>query len=104
MFKGENVLKISASEMKSITALDTPSPILALFEQPKSSSKGFEKDSLILLLDRIQDPGNMGTLLRTALWYDVKSIATTEGTVDVFLQKCAELHGCTCSCKCGSKR
>jgi TrmH family RNA methyltransferase len=60
---------------------------LALFEQPKSSSKGFEKDSLILLLDRIQDPGNMGTLLRTALWYDVKSIATTEGTVDVFSPK-----------------
>ena len=87
VFKGENVVKISASEMKSITALDTPSPILALFEQPKSSTKGFEKDSIILLLDRIQDPGNMGTLLRTALWYDVKSIATTEGTVDVFSPK-----------------
>ena len=86
-FKGVNTLKISVSEMKSISALDTPSPILALFEQPKSSLKDFEKEALILLLDRIQDPGNMGTLLRTALWYDVKSVATTEGTVDVFSSK-----------------
>lgn len=87
VFTGENVVKISATEMKRISALDTPSPILALFEKPKSSIKDFEKDSIILLLDRIQDPGNMGTLLRTALWYDIKSIATTEGTVDVFSPK-----------------
>ena len=43
VFTGENVVKISASEMKSISALDTPSSILALFGQPKSSIKDFEK-------------------------------------------------------------
>ena len=48
-FKGVNTLKISVSEMKSISALDTPSPILALFEQPKSSLKDFEKEALKFL-------------------------------------------------------
>lgn len=86
-FRGINAIKISSLEMKSISVLDTPSPILALFRQPKSSIEDFAKDAIVLLLDRIQDPGNMGTLLRTALWYNVKSVGTTEGTVDVFSHK-----------------
>jgi TrmH family RNA methyltransferase len=87
VFKNQKTVKISESVMKGISMLDSPSPVLALFQQPKSSLKDFETDSFILLLDRIQDPGNMGTLLRTALWYNVRSVATTEGTVDAFSPK-----------------
>ena len=67
-------IEISSQEMKSISFLETPSPVLALFKQPVRLSEFQSDTGLILLLDRIQDPGNMGTLLRTALWYGVEHI------------------------------
>jgi len=79
--------KISEAEMKRITFLETPSPVLAVFEQPTFGVEDFKEANFILLLDRVQDPGNMGTLLRTALWYGVDCVATTVGTVDPFSPK-----------------
>lgn len=86
-FKDVRCIQISAVEMKRITFLETPSPVLALFEQPNSELDGFKASKIILLLDRVQDPGNMGTLLRTALWYGIDCVATTVGTVDPYSPK-----------------
>lgn len=86
-FKDVQCIQISAAEMKRITFLETPSPILALFEQPVAELDCFKTSKLILLLDRVQDPGNMGTLLRTALWYGIDCVATTVGTVDPYSPK-----------------
>ena len=79
--------ELSIQEMKGISFLETPSPVLALFEQPVRLSEFQSDTGLILLLDRIQDPGNMGTLLRTALWYGVEHIGIVKGCVDVFNPK-----------------
>ena len=80
-------VEISLQEMKSISFLETPSPVLALFKQPTRLSEFQSDTGFILLLDRIQDPGNMGTLLRTALWYGVENIGLVKGSVDVFNPK-----------------
>jgi TrmH family RNA methyltransferase len=78
---------ISSQEMKGISFLETPSPVLALFKQPERLGDFHVDAGFILLLDRIQDPGNMGTLLRTALWYGVEHIGLVKGSVDVFNPK-----------------
>ena len=79
--------EISLRDMKSISFLETPSPVLALFKQPVHLGDFEAHTGFILLLDRIQDPGNMGTLLRTALWYGVEHIGLVKGSVDVFNPK-----------------
>ncbi len=83
----EQTIELSIQEMKSISFLETPSPVLALFEQPVRLSEFQSDTGLILLLDRIQDPGNMGTLLRSALWYGVEHIGFVKGCVDAFNPK-----------------
>jgi len=78
---------ISEAEMKRITFLETPSPVLAVFKIPESSLTHFVEAPMILVLDRVQDPGNVGTLLRTALWYGVEHVVCVVGTADIWSPK-----------------
>ena len=80
------VTLISPREMKQITALETPSPLLAVFQMPDYGASPRET-SMILVLDRIQDPGNLGTMMRTALWYGVEDIVLISGTADPYSPK-----------------
>lgn len=84
---GDRTVEVSESDMKRITFLETSSPVLAVFHQRKEDLKSFIDAPIILLLDRVQDPGNLGTLLRTALWYGVEHIALVSGTADVWSPK-----------------
>ena len=61
---------------------------MAIFEQPvyESDSKVISK-SLCLALDNIQDPGNLGTIIRLADWFGIEDIFCSTGTVDVFNPK-----------------
>lgn len=79
--------EVSVEEMKQLSFLETPSPVLAVFEQPQVEKDQFAKASTVLLLDRVQDPGNVGTLLRSALWYGVECIGLVQGTADPFAPK-----------------
>jgi len=80
--------KISAKEMERISNLKTPSGVLALVKIPEyefdaaSFSKGH-----ILALDNIQDPGNMGTIIRTADWFGIEDIVCSETSADCFNPK-----------------
>ncbi|HBB80243.1 MAG TPA: hypothetical protein DCZ98_00285, partial [Cryomorphaceae bacterium] len=69
--QGDRTMEISESDMKRITFLETASSVLAVFHQKNEDLKSFVNAPFILLLDRVQDPGNLGTLLRTALWYGI---------------------------------
>lgn len=73
--------------MANFSALDTPSPALAIFEMPAGGLATFTAAPLVLLLDSVQDPGNVGTLIRTAAWYGCKHVACVTGTVDVYNEK-----------------
>jgi TrmH family RNA methyltransferase len=80
--------KISAKEMEMMTLLKTPSEVLAVFQLPETSK--FNPDEIvdyILMLDNIKDPGNLGTIIRTADWFGIKNIVCSPETVDVFNPK-----------------
>ena len=61
----ENVVYVDSKLFKLLTDVTTPQGILAVVEKNKSDELNYKKD-LFLILDNIQDPGNMGTIIRTA--------------------------------------
>jgi len=79
---------ISTAEMKKITALSTPSEVLAIFKLPDFSKKENQfQSSLKLVLDDIRDPGNLGTIIRTADWFGIREIICSNTTTDAFSPK-----------------
>ena len=88
LFKNYSLDKIdliSESELKKITALSAPNNCLAIFRIP--SSEPIEKNGLIMALDDIRDPGNLGTIMRLCDWFGIKEIVCSNETVDVYNPK-----------------
>ncbi len=79
---------VTDAELKRISNLTEPNGVLALANIP-SMPPGHEMlpDDLLIVLDGISDPGNMGTIIRTADWFGIKDIICSEDTVDVFNPK-----------------
>lgn len=77
---------ISSIDMKKISALKTPPGILALVKYPLGNQPDFTKD-ITLMLDRLQDPGNLGTIIRIADWFGVKNIVCSPDSVDCYNPK-----------------
>ncbi len=77
---------ITEDELVQISSLKTPNKALAILRKPKTSAPTLTS-GLILVLDGVQDPGNMGTILRTADWFGVKTIVCSEDTADIFNPK-----------------
>jgi len=77
---------ITSIEMKKISFLKTPSPILAVFETPKKNTIIKEK-GIILAIDNLSDPGNMGTIIRICDWFGITTILCNLKTVDCFNPK-----------------
>jgi TrmH family RNA methyltransferase len=77
--------RISVSEMKKMTHFNTPSSVLGVFEKPKP--KPLPENEWIVALDDIQDPGNMGTLMRTLDWFGFKHVLCSLRTVDCYNEK-----------------
>lgn len=80
---------VNANELEEISSLTTPNKVLGIFEIPLQTSPKFgtfEKlnHNLILALDDIRDPGNMGTIIRIADWFGIKNIICSETCVDVY--------------------
>ena len=75
---------IDESELRAISALEQPSDALAVFSQQTLTP---QQGGLVLVLDRIQDPGNAGTLIRLADWYGLDYVAFSKGSVDPFNPK-----------------
>ena len=76
---------IKEQEMQKITALHSPSSCLAIFKIPAEFK--IENKGLIVALDDIRDPGNLGTIIRLCDWFGVKQIVCSEATVDVYNPK-----------------
>lgn len=76
---------VNSQLMKRICQTETPQGIAALVKKPQWSwDKIIAEDSLLLLLDRISDPGNMGTIIRTAWAFNVDGILLSRGCADPF--------------------
>jgi len=84
----ENVQQVSEKELSRITALKNPSEVFAVFDLPRNKTPEPSKiNSLVLVLDDIKDPGNLGTIIRTADWFGIKNIICSPQTVDAFNPK-----------------
>jgi TrmH family RNA methyltransferase len=79
--------KVSPKELGRISALKTPNKVLALVSIPKPNFTTINYDQLILVLDKLQDPGNLGTLVRTADWFGIKDIICSKDTVSLYNPK-----------------
>ncbi len=79
------VTLISEAELKKISALTTPNTCLALFRIPEE--KPIVESGLILALDDIRDPGNLGTILRLSDWFGISHVVCSNETVDIYNPK-----------------
>ena len=79
---------IDNRELKQLSFLKTPREVIALFRKPNFNfTFGEHSESLTLCLDGIQDPGNLGTILRLADWFKIPYIVCSPDTTDVFNPK-----------------
>ena len=78
---------IGEDAMARISQLTHPSPALAVVRQPASTHFTPQPDDLVLALDGVRDPGNLGTILRIADWFGIRQVLTSEDTVEVFNPK-----------------
>ena len=76
---------IPDSDLKKITALTTANDCLAVFRIPKE--KQMVSNGLIVALDDIRDPGNLGTIIRLCDWFGIAQIVCSEQTVDIYNPK-----------------
>jgi TrmH family RNA methyltransferase len=80
------VHQISDKELARVSLLSTPNEVLLLVKIPEEEDEIIPKD-LMLYLDRIQDPGNLGAILRTADWFGIQTIICSPGCADLYNPK-----------------
>jgi len=80
-----NETLISVAELKKISFLKTPNKALAVFEIPESDS--IDASKLIVALNDIRDPGNLGTIIRLCDWFGVVDLVCSDETVDCYNPK-----------------
>ena len=78
---------IGEEAMARISQLTHPSPALAIVRQPAPAPLSIAPDELILALDGIRDPGNLGTILRIADWFGIRQVLASEDTVELYNPK-----------------
>lgn len=87
IFDHKKLTLIEDFELQKITAMTVPNGILAIFEIKQHFNKVDATQNVILMLDDIQDPGNLGTIIRTADWFGVKDIICSAATADCYNPK-----------------
>ena len=81
------VTAVTTDELQKISQLSTPNQVLAIAEKIKWESEAVIKGNISLALDEIQDPGNMGTIIRLADWFGVKNIFCSINCADSYNPK-----------------
>lgn len=78
------ILYVSKEVLKKLSSVESPSKVMAVVNKRKVEEKYGEK---ILILDRIQDPGNLGTIIRSAVAFNINTIVCSPDTVDFYNPK-----------------
>lgn len=85
------VVEVTSEELTRASLLRTPQQVLGVFELPQPQlSLSTPLSSLCLALDGVQDPGNLGTIIRLADWFGIEHIYCSPGTADAFSPKCVQ--------------
>lgn len=81
------IIEVSNDELKKISLLTTPNQVLAIAEKIKWDNEPQIKGNISLALDAIQDPGNLGTIIRIADWFGIKNIFCSTDCADIYNPK-----------------
>ena len=84
----EEMIVVDQEKIRKIAQQHTPQSAVAVFYQPTYQLEtGLLKDRFSLMLDTVQDPGNLGAIIRIADWFGIEDIICSEETVDVYNPK-----------------
>ena len=81
----DKIIRISDKDLQKISTLKSPNKVLGLFLIP--DEKPLQKNGLTIVLDTINDPGNLGTIIRLCDWFGVSQLLCSAETVDCYNQK-----------------
>lgn len=85
---GIEVIEVELEEMKRISFQQTPQGVMGIFRQPQyDTDTTIPQRELCLALDNVQDPGNLGTIIRIADWFGIENIFCSTGTADIYNPK-----------------
>ena len=84
-FDAKSETIVTEAELKKISLLSTPNQALAIFEIPES--KPIKDNQLIIALDDVRDPGNLGTIIRLCDWFGIQDLVCSASTVDCYNPK-----------------
>lgn len=85
---GIETTEVTNEELRRISSLKTPRDVLGVFRQREERLRPeLLCDELSLFLDDVQDPGNVGTIIRIADWYGIRSVVCSKATADVYNPK-----------------
>ena len=85
---GTEAIEVSNDEMRRASFQQAPQGVLAIFHQPQQQAdKSAPCNELCLALDNVQDPGNLGTIIRIADWFGIRNIFCSIGTADIYNPK-----------------
>lgn len=79
-------IEVSSKELERITHLSSPNKVLAVVKIP-AESLSIDQSKTILVVDGVNDPGNLGTIIRTADWFGINQIVCSQNSVDCFNSK-----------------
>ena len=83
---------LSADELKRASLLQNPQDVIAVFSIPQHDAtlSAASSSALVLALDDVQDPGNLGTIVRIADWFGIKEIFCSKATADIYNPKAVQ--------------
>lgn len=86
--KAEEIITVEKEDIQKISLQKSPQDVLGIFSIPNHELNAEQlKGKISLVLDAIQDPGNLGTILRIADWFGIEHVVCSVGTVDAFNAK-----------------
>lgn len=84
---GGNVVEVDDASLARLSSLATPNNVLAVFSKPWFEEPETYSDRLSLVIDGLQDPGNLGTIIRCADWFGIRNIICSATCADAFNSK-----------------
>jgi TrmH family RNA methyltransferase len=83
------LFEVTSAELEKISTLQAPQGILALVNIPQTTAIDLNtlRNKFSLVLDGVQDPGNLGTIIRTADWFGIEHVICSSNTVEVYNPK-----------------
>ena len=86
--KAKEVIEVTEEEMRKASLQKSPQQVLGVFKRPQASLEQVNPaTALVLALDGVQDPGNLGTIVRLADWFGIQDIVCSRDTADLFAPK-----------------